>query len=106
MHGLHICPQPGAANVSPAAAPRGNVCMGYISGLVDPDAFGDFGGRIWLNAAHQDPLPRVAVAAAEEALAAKASPHLIDDESFVAVPRRLRELLGRLLGAPAEELVL
>lgn len=23
-------------------------------------AFGDFGGRIWLNAAHQGPLPRVA----------------------------------------------
>src|SRR5207248_7063508 len=83
--------------------------MNPLSANVLPDYaadFGDFGGRIWLNAAHQGPLPRVAVAAAEEALAAKASPHLIDDESFVAVPRRLRELLGRLIGAPAEEIVL
>jgi cysteine desulfurase/selenocysteine lyase len=68
--------------------------------------FGDFGGRIWLNAAHQGPLPRVAVAAAEQALREKVSPHLIDDEAFVALPRRLRELLGRLINAPAEEIVL
>lgn len=70
------------------------------------DAFGDFSGRIWLNAAHQGPLPRAAVEAAEEALAAKVSPHLIDDDAFVTVPRRLRELLGRLVGAPAEEIAL
>jgi cysteine desulfurase / selenocysteine lyase len=69
-------------------------------------AFGDFGGRVWLNAAHQGPLPRVAVDAAEEALAAKAAPHLIDDDAFILVPLRLRQLLGRLIGAPAEEIVL
>src|SRR5438874_7549273 len=69
-------------------------------------AFGDFGGRVWLNAAHQGPLPRVAIEAAERALAEKAAPHLIADEAFVDVPRRLRELLGRLIGAPAEEIIL
>src|SRR5438105_11793136 len=69
-------------------------------------AFGDFDGRAWLNAAHQGPLPRVAVEAAEEAVAAKAAPYLIDDEAFVAVPRRLRELLGRLIGAPPEQVIL
>ena len=68
--------------------------------------FGDFGGRVWLNAAHQGPLPRVGVAAAEQALREKLSPHLIDDNAFVALPRRLRELLGRLINAPAEEIVL
>ncbi|HYY63588.1 MAG TPA: aminotransferase class V-fold PLP-dependent enzyme [Gaiellaceae bacterium] len=68
--------------------------------------FGDFDGRIWLNAAHQGPLPRVAVAAAEEALHEKASPHLIDDEAFIVLPRRLRELLGKLINAPAEEIIL
>lgn len=36
----------------------------------------------------------------------KAAPHLIADEAFVALPRRLRELLGRLIGAPAEEIIL
>jgi cysteine desulfurase/selenocysteine lyase len=68
--------------------------------------FGDFKGRIWLNAAHQGPLPRVAFAAAEQALHEKMSPHLIDDRAFVALPRRLRELLGQLINAPAEEIVL
>jgi selenocysteine lyase/cysteine desulfurase len=69
-------------------------------------AFGDFDGRIWLNAAHQGPLPRLAVQAAEQALAAKQAPHRISDEAFTGVPRRLRELLGRLIGTPAEEIVL
>jgi cysteine desulfurase/selenocysteine lyase len=69
-------------------------------------AFGPFDGRIWLNAAHQGPLPRVAVEAAEGALAAKAAPHRISDDDFVRVPRRLRGLLGELVGAPAEEIVL
>ena len=69
-------------------------------------AFGDFDGRIWLNAAHQGPLPRAAVAAAEQALAAKLAPHRISDEAFTGVPRRLRGLLGRLIGAPAEEIIL
>src|ERR671936_1017897 len=62
--------------------------------------FGDFDGRIWLNAAHQGPLPRVAIAAAEQALAAKAAPHRIADDDFSTVPRRLRELLGRVVGHP------
>jgi cysteine desulfurase / selenocysteine lyase len=70
------------------------------------DGFGDFGGRVWLNAAHQGPLPRLAAEAAGEALAAKLAPHRISDEAFVDVPRRLRELLGRLIGAPAEQIIL
>jgi selenocysteine lyase/cysteine desulfurase len=69
-------------------------------------AFGSFDGRVWLNAAHQGPLPRVAVAAAEAALREKAAPHLIADDAFVALPRRLRQLLGQLIGAPAEEIIL
>ena len=70
------------------------------------DAFGDFDSRIWLNAAHQGPLPRPAVEAAEQALAAKLAPHRISDETFTTGPRRLRELLGRLIGTPAEEIIL
>ena len=78
-----------------------------VESLADyADAFGDFDGRIWLNAAHQGPLPRSAVEAAEQALAAKLAPHRISDEAFIGVPRRLRELLGRLIGAPAEEIIL
>jgi cysteine desulfurase/selenocysteine lyase len=73
------------------------------------DAAGDFGGfegRAWLNCAHQGPLPRVAVAAAERALADKAAPHRIRDEAFDAVPRRLKDALGRLAGVPADQVTL
>ena len=63
-------------------------------------------GRLWLNAAHQGPLPRLAAEAAGEALAAKLAPHRISDEAFIEVPRRLRELLGRLIGTSAEEIIL
>jgi cysteine desulfurase / selenocysteine lyase len=73
------------------------------------DAAGDFGGfegRAWLNCAHQGPLPLVAVAEAERALADKAAPHRISDESFAEVPRRLKAALGRLVGVPAEQVIL
>jgi cysteine desulfurase/selenocysteine lyase len=68
--------------------------------------FGDFGDRIWLNAAHQGPLPRLAAEAAGDALAAKLAPYRISDEAFIDVPRRLREVLGRLIGASAQEIIL
>jgi hypothetical protein len=75
--------------------------VGFSAGYAG--AFGGFDGRIWLNAAHQGPLPRLATEAAEAALAAKLAPHRISDEAFVEVPRWLRALLGRLIGAPPEE---
>ena len=72
-----------------------------------PDVtFGPFDGRVWLDAAHQGPLPRTAVEAAERALRQKIQPHLIDDESFYRVPERLRSALARLVGARANDIVL
>jgi cysteine desulfurase / selenocysteine lyase len=68
--------------------------------------FGPFAGRVWLNAAHQGPLPQVAVDAAGEALRWKVAPHRLKDDLFSAVPRRLRERLGRLLDAPPDQIVL
>jgi cysteine desulfurase/selenocysteine lyase len=68
--------------------------------------FGGFDGRAWLNCAHQGPLPRVAVAAAEGALADKAAPHRMTDEAFAEVPRRLKDALGRLVGVPADQVIL
>ena len=68
--------------------------------------FGPFDGRVWLNAAHQGPLPRPAVEALEAAVAMKRAPHAIDDGDFLTVPRELREVLGRLIGAPASEVIL
>lgn len=70
------------------------------------DTFGPFDGRVWLNAAHQGPLPRTAVEAAERALRRKIQPHLIDDESFYRVPEQLRSALARLVGARPNDIVL
>jgi selenocysteine lyase/cysteine desulfurase len=68
--------------------------------------FGPFHGRVWLNTAHQGPLPRVAVEAARAALEQKARPHLLRDEDFFEVPRRLRAALGKLTGAAPEDVIL
>jgi cysteine desulfurase / selenocysteine lyase len=70
------------------------------------DAFGPFDGRVWLNAAHQGPLPRKARAALERIASEKAAPHLISDESFWEVPAALKTKLAPLIGASAEEIIL
>lgn len=68
--------------------------------------FGPFDGRVWLNTAHQGPLPKVAIEAARAALEQKARPHLLRDEDFFEVPRRLRTALGKLTGAAREDIIL
>ena len=74
--------------------------------MIEPGDFGPFDGRTWLNCAHQGPLPRVAVEAAERAVALKVAPSRLSEEEFARVPRDLRGTLGRLLGVPAHEVVL
>jgi len=69
-------------------------------------AFGPFDGRIWLNTAHQGPLPRPAVEMAGQAAALKAAPHRIADDDFSDVPERLRALLARLVGGAPDQVVL
>ncbi len=68
--------------------------------------FGPFDGKLWLNCAHQGPLPRVAAAAAEEAIAWKRAPYLMTTERFNGVPQSLKQALGRLIKVPAEEIIL
>ncbi len=68
--------------------------------------FGPFDGAIWLNCAHQGALPRVAAAEAEEAIAWKRAPWNMTTERFSMIPQRLRQALGELIGAPAEEIIL
>jgi cysteine desulfurase / selenocysteine lyase len=70
------------------------------------DPFGPFDGRVWLNCAHQAPLPKCARAKAEEAVAWKAAPWELTSERFSAVPLRLKEAIGRLINAPAEDVIL
>src|ERR1035438_10838672 len=71
---------------------------------VDPtnayfEDFGPFDGRVWLNTAHQGPLPKVAREAGKVALEQKVRPHLLRDEDFFEVPGRLRAALGTLVSA-------
>ena len=68
--------------------------------------FGPFDGRSWFNTAHQGPLPRAAVRAAERATALKVAPHRIADKEFSEVPERLRGLLAQLVGGMPEQIVL
>lgn len=68
--------------------------------------FGPFDGRVWLNTAHQGPLPRPAVQASAEAAALKAAPQRIADSAFTDIPERLRGLLARLVGGEPEHIAL
>jgi selenocysteine lyase/cysteine desulfurase len=68
--------------------------------------FGPFNGRIWLNTAHQGPLPKKAVVGVLEAIKQKISPYLISDDSFVKIPTILKEQLGRLTGVLGDEIIL
>jgi selenocysteine lyase/cysteine desulfurase len=68
--------------------------------------FGPFDGRVWLNTAHQGPLPQPAVRAAARAAAQKVAPHRIGDDDFTEVPERLRGLLAELVGGRPEQIVL
>ena len=68
--------------------------------------FGPFDNHIWLNCAHQGALPRVAVKAAQEAIAWKIAPYNLTTERFSGVPARLRKALGKLISTPAEDIIL
>ena len=74
--------------------------------LVSPSDFDLFEERIWFNCAHQGPLPKVAVSAAQRALRQKANPYLIKDDEFVDLPRALKASIGRSVGANAEDIIL
>jgi len=68
--------------------------------------FGPFDGHHWMNTAHQGALPRAAVDAARSALEEKVRPHLLRDEDFFEVPRRLRGALAKLIGAAPDDIIL
>jgi cysteine desulfurase / selenocysteine lyase len=68
--------------------------------------FGPFEQQVWLNCAHQAPLPRMAKAAAAEAVGWKVRPWELTTERFAGVPQRLKEVIGRLIVAPASDVIL
>ena len=68
--------------------------------------FGDWGGRVWLNTAHQGALPLAAAQEARDAIGWKTHPFELTQERFNDVPGRLRDALGRLTGVAGEEIIL
>lgn len=73
------------------------------------DFSGDFGpfSSIWLNSSHQGALPKIAVSALHKAIEWKISPHYLSDiELFSNVPNQLKEVLGKLINAPSEDIIL
>jgi selenocysteine lyase/cysteine desulfurase len=74
--------------------------------LTDPSDFASFDGHVWLNCAHQGPLPASAARRAEEAIAWKQRPYELTSERFRDVPERLRRTLARLIGGDPDDIVL
>jgi cysteine desulfurase / selenocysteine lyase len=68
--------------------------------------FGPFNGGVWLNCAHQGPLPHPARDAVLDAVAAKTAPATMTDEAFIDVPARLRGALAGLIGANEDDVLL
>ena len=66
----------------------------------------DTDSHTWLNCAHQAPLPACAEAQAQEAIRWKAQPWELTTERFRAIPRRLKQAIGRLIGVNADEIIL
>jgi len=61
---------------------------------------------VWLNSARHGQMPRVAAAASAEALGWKTAPQTMPDDATLTIPARLKAGLGRIVGAPAEQIVL
>lgn len=70
------------------------------------DEFGALADQVWLNTAHQGPLPRSAVGAVVDAAAVKAEPHRLPDSAFGSTAEQLRNQLAALVHADPEQIVL
>lgn len=63
-------------------------------------------GHVWLNAASEGPLPKVAAEALQEALSWKMSPHLLTIPKFFQVPLDLKKTLAALIRVRPEDIIL
>ena len=70
------------------------------------DRFGLDPARVWLNSAHQGAIPKVAAAAAHEAIEWKLRPQELTAERFDGVPGRLRRALAHAVHAKEDEIFL
>ena len=70
------------------------------------DDFGPFHDKSWINASAIGAMPRVAYEAAQDVIKWNTKPYKISMEVFSEVPKKLKTVLGQLIGAPADEIIL
>lgn len=68
--------------------------------------FGPFDGKIWLNSASEGALPKVSVAALQQAISWKVNPAYLTHQRFAQVPEKLKNALAQLLNADANDIIL
>jgi cysteine desulfurase / selenocysteine lyase len=68
--------------------------------------FADFEEVAYLDLATQGPLPLAAARALKEATELKKLPHRISEATYFDLPDRIREKIGRLIGASPDEIAL
>lgn len=68
--------------------------------------FFDLDKHIWLNAASEGPLLRVASDALKEAVEWKSKPYLMTIPKFIGVIRELKDSIGKLIGVPSKDVIL
>lgn len=71
-----------------------------------PNDFGPFDGKIWLNSASEGALPKVGVAALQEAISWKIQPFKLTHQKFQEIPQKLKSAFGRLLNVSPEDVIL
>lgn len=68
--------------------------------------FYDFKDVIWLNAASEGPLPKVAAEALKEAVYWKSAVHQLDIPKFIKVPVELKKNIAELLNVESRDVIL
>lgn len=68
--------------------------------------FAEFDDVVYLDVAHQGPLPKASVRAAQAAIEWKKLPHRLPQEEYFGLPGRVRAGAAKLIGAQPEEIAI
>lgn len=68
--------------------------------------FENFEDNVWLNAASEGPLPKVAAKALQESIQWKSRPYELTIPKFMAVPLELKKSIGALTGVDYKDVIL
>jgi cysteine desulfurase/selenocysteine lyase len=68
--------------------------------------FADFKDKIWLNAASEGPLPKVAALSLNTVVEWKSLPYQLDLQRFAITQKSLKEVLGRLINVNYQDVIL